>query len=80
VLFGPARALRITYDAVQQNPEHALGIILGMLAATEAYDAELAKGLTERVDPEMTHALEPPTAKETAGPRTVREPSKVVGK
>jgi hypothetical protein len=71
VLFGPARALRITYDAIQQSPEHALGIVLGMLAATEAYDAQLAQGLEQSED---TQALEAPKQTETVGARPLREP------
>lgn len=68
MLFGPARALRITYEAIQQNPEHSLGIVLGMIAATEAYDAQLAQGL------EDTQALEPPKQTESVGARPLKEP------
>jgi hypothetical protein len=76
VLFGPARALRITYDAISQNPEHALGIVLGMLAATEAYDAELARGL----DSEKTQAIEAAKETETVGARPLKDPATVRGK
>lgn len=68
MLFGPARALRITYDAICKDPEHSLGIVLGMIAATEAYDAQLAQGL------EDTQALEPSKQTETVGARPLREP------
>lgn len=47
MLFGPSTALRITLDAIRVNPDHAEGILLGMLAAVEAFDAQLAEGLSE---------------------------------
>lgn len=75
MLFGPARALRITLEAVRQAPEHAEGIILGMVAAVEAYDAELALGLDED-----TQALEAPKDKEVVGARPLKEPAKVPAK
>lgn len=71
MLFGPARALHITLEAVRQSPEHAEGIILGMMAAVEAYDAELALGLEQ--DGDKTQAIEPPK-KEVVGARPLREP------
>lgn len=75
MLFGPARALRITLEAVRQAPEHAEGIVLGMIAAVEAYDAELALGLDED-----TQAIEAPKDKEGVGARPLKEPAKVPAK
>jgi hypothetical protein len=78
MLFGPAKALRITYEAVRQAPDHAEGICLGMIAAVEAYDAELALGLDQ--DPEKTQAIEPPKPAPVVGPRPLKEPATAAAK
>lgn len=75
MLFGPARALRITLEAVRQHPELAEGICLGMIAAVEAYDAELARGLEQAQDGDKTQAIESPKPRETVGARPLREPA-----
>lgn len=73
MLFGPARALHITLEAIRQAPDHAEGICLGMIAAVEAYDAELARGLEE--DSDKTQALEAPKQREVVGSRPLKEPA-----
>lgn len=56
MLFGPSRALHITLEAIRQHPQLAEGICVGMIAAVDAYDAQLVRGLDDTAP-----ALEPPT-------------------
>lgn len=73
MLFSPSRTLNITLEAIRQAPEHSEGIVLGMIAAVDAYDAELARGLD---GDEKTQALAPPEKpkpRETVGARPLKD-------
>jgi hypothetical protein len=47
MLFTPSHALEIVLSAIRQNPEHAEGILLGMLAAVNGYETMIGQGMRE---------------------------------
>jgi hypothetical protein len=47
MLFSSSRTLHITLNAVREHPEHAEGIVLGMIAAVEGYEAMIGEGMRE---------------------------------
>jgi hypothetical protein len=47
MLFSPSHTLEIVLECIRQHPEHAEGIILGTLAAINAYDAMIGHGMRE---------------------------------
>lgn len=70
MLFSPARALHITLEAVRQEPKHAEGIVLGMIAAVEGYDAMIGQEMAD------TERAERPAPKGDGKARTLPVPAR----